>query len=130
MRQLVQQSFAFRPRGHRLQDFPAQLAQVVQPRSQIRRELRVDLAPQALRQRRTLTRGRNSNLQVAPLHDRTEEEVAQRRIVRGVAQDRAARGFFKDGLIDLAIIGGRNDEIATGRVLGLIAASQPLDLSP
>ena len=126
----MQQSFAFRPRRHRLQNFPAQLSQIIEPRSQIRRELRVDLAPQALRQRWTLARGRNGDLQIAPLHDRAEEEVAQRRIVGGVAQNGAPRSFFEDLLIDLAIVGGRNDQIATGGVLGLIAASQPLDLSP
>ena len=97
-------------------------------------QLRVDLAAQALRQRRTLARRRNSNLQIAPLHDRSEKEVAQGRIVGGVAQDRAARGFFKDGPIDLAIVGGGNDEIATGSVLGLISGepatrSRPCELS-
>ncbi len=43
---------------------------------------------------------------------------------------RAARGFFKDRPIHLAIVGGCNDEITTGYVLRFVAASQPVDLSP
>jgi hypothetical protein len=129
MRQLVQQGFAFCARGHCLKDFTAQLAQLHKPRREIRRQLRVYFAPQPLRQRRTFSRRRNRNLQRASLYERTEEEVAQGWIIGGVAQDGAARGFFENSPIDFAIIGGRDDEIATMHVLWFEAARKPVDLS-
>jgi hypothetical protein len=129
VRQFVQERFALCPGRHGLQDFTPQFAQLGKPGPQVRRQLGVDFTPQALRQRWTLTCGRNSDLQITPLHDRGKEEVAQGRIIRGVAQDAVARGFFKDRSIDFAVIGGCDDEITTDYVRWFVLANQPVDLS-
>ena len=91
--------------------------------------MRVYFAPQPLRQRRTFSCRRNRNLQRTSLYDRAEEEVAQGWIISGVAQHGATRGFFENGSIDFAIVGGGDDEIATMYVLRFKTAGKPLDLS-
>jgi hypothetical protein len=68
-------------------------------------------------------------LQWASLDDGSKEEIAQGRIVSGVAQDGAPGGFFKNCPVHVAVIGRSNDQVAADRIFWLIGAIQPLDLS-
>ncbi len=121
MRQFVQERLPLCPSRHRLQDLAPQLAKLGHPGSQIRRQLCVNFPPQSLGQRRALTSGRDRDLQIAALHDRRKEEVAQRRIIGSVAQDMLPGGFLKDCAVHLPITGGSDDQIATGYVCGFVS---------
>src|SRR6266496_1955786 len=66
-------------------------------------ELFLELFADPLRQRGTLARGRNGNLQVASPHHRGIEEVAALRIVHRVAEHAALPRCLKDLLVDRGI---------------------------
>jgi hypothetical protein len=129
MRQFMQESFPCRACRHRLQNLAPEVSQFGKPGSQVGRQLCIDLPAQTLGQRWTLTGSRDSNLQIAPLHDRGKEKVAQWRVIRSVAQNMLTPGRFEDGPIDFAIICCGDDEVTPEYIRRFVIASQPADLS-
>jgi len=74
------------------QSFPL-AAELFNPLFVLRRELLLDLAPQALRQSGTLASGGNGDLKRAAPHDSGIVKVAARGVINDIAQDAAPLGF-------------------------------------
>ena len=85
MRQLMQQQLAFFAAWMRRQHLAAQLAELGEPRTQIFRQLLIDLTPKPLRKGRALPGGRDGDLQVASANHGAEEEIAVGNIVNRIA---------------------------------------------
>ena len=87
------------------EDVAAELAEILQPGSEVRGKLFVDFAAQALRERGTFAGGGDGDLQIAASDYRAEVEVAVRRVVDRVAEDVAGYGFFINGRVYSGVIG-------------------------
>src|SRR5579864_1069770 len=93
---------------HRLRkELAALLSQVLDPRRIFRRELPLELALQALRERRTVSVGRDGDFEIAsPYHGRVVE-IAVRWIVDHVREDAATPRLFKHARVKVTV--GRRD---------------------
>jgi hypothetical protein len=81
---MQQQAAVFTARK-RLENFPAQLADLHQPRAKIFGQLLVDLAAQALREGGAFAGGGDGDLQVAAADHRAKKEIAIGNVVDAVA---------------------------------------------
>ena len=66
-----------------------------------RRQLGFELPAQSLRERGTLPRGGNCDLQIAPANDSGIVEVAAIGVIDHVAENLPAPSFAVDGIVDL-----------------------------
>jgi len=111
MRQLMQQELSLLACGKSSEHFAAKLSNALKPGTEISRKLRVNLLPQSLGERRAFAGSRDGDLQIATAYDRSEVEVAVRRIIDGVAQDIALDSCLIDRSVDGSIVcGGYHEE--------------------
>jgi hypothetical protein len=78
-----------------------------------------ELFPDALRQRRTASRGGNRYLKIATLDDGRIVKVAVLGIINGVTQDAALTGFLEDGVRKLTSRNRGNDQKHAIKIVGL-----------
>ena len=116
-------------RGSSLDDLAAEVAEVGEPVAGVERELRVDLLAEALGERGAGSGGGDGDLEVAAADDGREVEVAEGRVVDGVAEDVVRLGFGEDGAVDGGDVGGGDDEEVAGEVAGGVLALVAGDLA-
>src|ERR1700744_799169 len=87
--QRMQQGFAGFAGGKRGEDFAALCSQLCKPGADGLRQLRVDLAAQALGEGGAFSAGGDGYLQWAALHDGSEEEITVGNVIYAVAEDSA-----------------------------------------
>jgi hypothetical protein len=95
--QPTEASFAREGAGKQFRPFSTQL---FDPALVLRPELPLELLPQAMRQLRTASAGRDGNLEVSAPDNGRIEEVAVEGIIDGVAQHAAPAGALRDPLVD------------------------------
>lgn len=110
-------------------DLTPQVAKVVEPVTGIEWELGVDVFADLLSEGGAGSSGRDGDLQITATDDGREVEVAEGRVVDGVAEDVFPRGFVVDSAIDGGHVGGGDDEEVSGQVAGGVLALMPLDLA-
>ena len=127
--ELVEEPFALVVEWFGCDDFAAQIAEVGEPVAGIERKLRVDLFAQSLSERGAGAVGGDGDLQVAAAHDGREVEVAEGRVVDGVAEDVVLGGFLVDGAVDSWIVGRCDDEELASEVSCGVVALLPFDFT-
>ncbi len=100
------------------------------PRSEIIRQLCVDLAAQLLGYGGTFAGGGDGDLQVSAPNHRSEVEVAVRRIVNAVDKNVPAHGLAVDRRVHFRIIRGRDDEEIAVEIGGFKYALNPTRFGP
>ena len=108
--ELVQEEAAGFVEGFGGDDFTAEVTEVGEPVPEVERELVVQLSAKLLGEGGRVPGGGDGDLEVAATDDRREVEVAERRVVDGVADDAFLGGFGEDGTIDCRVVGGGDDE--------------------
>jgi hypothetical protein len=97
-------------------DFAAEIAEVSEPFAEVKRELFVQLLAELLGQRGRVSCGRDGDLQVAAADNRREVEVAERRVVDGVAKDALLCSLGENGAVNRRVVGGGDDEEGSSEV--------------
>jgi len=127
--ELVEEPLAFFVERFGRYNLAAQVAEIVEPVAGVEGELSVDVFADLLSEGRAGSGGRDGDLEVTATDDRREVEVAEGRVVDGVAEDVLFRSFVVDGAVDGGDVGGGYDEELAGEVAGSVLALMPHDLA-
>jgi hypothetical protein len=101
----------------------AEIAEIGEPVAEVKWKLFVELFAELLGECRRVAGGGDGDLQVSAANDGGEVEVAERRVIDGVAEDAGCGGFGEDGAVDGRVVGGGDDEESSGKVALPIGSS-------
>jgi hypothetical protein len=127
--ELVEEPFALVVEGLGGYDLAAQVAEVGEPVAEVEGELGVELLAEALGEGWAGSGGGDGDLQVSAADYGGEVEVAEGRVIDGVAEDVALGGFVGDGAVDCWVVGGGDYEKISGEVARGVLALMPFDFA-
>ena len=110
-------------------DLAAEVAEVGEPVAEVERKLLVEVFAKLLGERGRVSGGGDGDLQVAAADDGREVEVAEGRVVDGVAEDSGGGGLGEDGAVDGGDVGGGDDEEGSGEVAWRVGALMKRELT-
>lgn len=102
--------------------FAAEVAEVGEPVAEVEGKLSVELFAKALGECGAGSGGGDGDLEVSAADDGGEVEVAEGRVVDGVAEYAGGGGFGEDGAVDGGVVGCGYDEEGSGKVSGCVGA--------
>src|ERR1700722_276196 len=123
----VQELFPERRFRLRAEEFLARGAEVVYFFGELGAELLFKQLPKPLREGRTFSICRYSDLQVSAANHRSVKEVAVRRIIHGIAEYMPAAGFAEYEFVDGERRGGSDYERLSVEIRRREFSSQPID---
>jgi len=104
-------------------DLAAQVAEVGEPVTEVERQLLVEVLAKLLGQRVLVAGGGEFDLQVSAADDGGKVEVAEWRVVDGVAEDPGCGGLREDCAVDCGIVRRGDDEEGPGEVTLAVGAA-------
>jgi hypothetical protein len=127
--ELVEEPLALVVEGLGGYDLAAEVTEVGEPIAEVEGELGVELLAEALGEGWAGSGGGDGDLEVSAADYGGEVEVAEGRVVDGVAEDVALGGFVEDGPVDCRVVGGGDYEEVSREVSGGVLTLKPFDLS-
>jgi len=127
--ELVQEETPLLVEGLGGYDLAAEVAEVGEPVAEVERELLVEVFAELLGERGRVAGGGDGDLEVSAANDGRAVEVAEGRVVDGVAEDSGSGGLGEDSAVDGRVIGGSDNEEGSCEVALLIETLMKRELA-